>query len=487
MKRLLLIAIGVFLIFATACEDDDNGMKLSDTPIRLSGKIAGMDEGNAETRFRGGAGVGVYISDVVEGQGGNLAEARVRNKKFMQSADGLVGDPVVYWEPMGRIEVAAYYPYLHEDGDVPEACLFRVAERQDTIINGLSAYDESDFLWAKTSADFQEGYVGLSFQHLMSKVIIYLKSDAMIPGDMVGSEVSLLGMAVQAKVNLNTGDLSAVGDPGRIIATGDEMHKSGFEIAVKAILVPQTVERGVTWLDIKTLGGYSYSYELPENFTFLSGKQVTLEVSIESGECHVTVGEIEDWTETGSPILGEAVEDLPVFELYDFYNLNGVQGLVIAVDESGKHGTLISLDETEAQWCTDPTLMAQAYYDDAHDNLEEVLKVDPTLEYFPAMKWCMDKNKDGISGWYMPALGELKTFWNLLYENTELINDKIVATGAPGAEAIKTDWWDTDGYFSSSLSMSDGVRCVSFSMFGGVVTALMEQTDVCGVRAFYKF
>ena len=38
----------------------------------------------------------------------------------------------------------------------------------------------------------------------------------------------------------------------------------------------------------------------------------------------------------------------------------------------------------------------------------QVLNVDPTLEKFPAMKWCMDKNKDGISGWYMPALNELR-------------------------------------------------------------------------------
>ena len=72
--------------------------------------------------------------------------------------------------------------------------------------------------------------------------------------------------------------------------------------------------------------------------------------SIESGECHVTVEEIEDWTETETPIVGEVVEDLPTFKLYDFYNLNGVQGLVIAVDETGKHGVLISLDEERTQW-----------------------------------------------------------------------------------------------------------------------------------------
>jgi lipoprotein len=487
MKRLLLISIGIILLLVTACDDDDKGVKLSGTPIRLSGKISGMDNASTETRFRGGAGVGVYIADRIAEQSGDLTGARVRNGKFMQSADGLVGDPLVYWERATRIDVAAYYPYARGGEDTPEAYLFQVAERQDSMLDGLSRYDESDFLWARKSADYQEEHIALSFQHLMSKVIINLKSDAMIPGDMVGSEVNILGMLTSASIDLNTGVVAAVGQPGRVVAIQDDVVKSGFEVAMKVILVPQTVEKGITWLEIKTLGGYSYFYELPESFTFQSSKQVTLDVSIESGECHVTVGEIEDWTETGNPVLGEAVEDLPVFELYDFYNLNGVQGIVIALDETGKHGTLVSLDETIEQWCTDPSLMAQAYSDDPMENLEEVLKCDPTLEYFPAMKWCMDKNKDGISGWYMPALPELKNFWNLLNTDSELINGKILATGVPGAVAIETDPFETDGYFSSTLSFSDNVRTMNFSWFGGISTVLMEQTDYCSVRAFYKF
>ncbi len=488
MRKILLIVIGVIGMFLTAC-DDDKEMSLSDIPIRLSGKILGMDEGEALARFRGGAGVGVYIVDASERQTEDLLGARVSNKKFMQSADGLVGDPLVYWNWETGIEFAAYYPYLSENGILSEACLFQVAERQDSLQNGLSAYGESDFLWARGYADFQTEPIALEFSHLMSKVIIYLKSDAMIPGDMIGGEVRILGTATNAKIDLNEGTVIAEGETGEVVAADEVMQKDGFEIAVKAIIVPQTLKKGIKWLDIKTLGGYSYFSELPEDLIFQPGKQMTLSVSIESGECHVTVEEIEDWIETETPIEGEVVEDLPTFKLYDFYNLNGVQGLVIAVDETGKHGVLISLDEERTQWCTEPSLMAQAYSaGDAQENLNEVLNVDPTLEKFPAMKWCMDKNKDGISGWYMPALNELRVFWNILYTNTDLINDKIVATGVTGATEIKTNWWDTDGYFSSSLSLSDNVRSISFSMFGdGISVALLSQDASSHVRAFYKF
>ena len=488
-KKILLIFIGVIFSCLIGCKDDDKGIEWSAEPIRLSGQILGMNENEVQTRFRGGAGVGIYIADTDDESSGNLLNARVSNKKFMQSADGLVGDPLVYWKEKSRIEIAAYYPYLQGMGNILNACLFQIAEHQEVSVNGLSAYQESDFLWARGRADFQIEPVSLEFKHLMSKVVIYLKSDAMVPGDMVGSEVSILGMATKAKIDLAEGMVVAEGEPVAVVTAEENMQKDGFEIVVKAIVVPQIVKKGTTWLNIKTLGGYSYTYELPEDWVFQSGKQVIVDVSVESGECHVTVGEIEDWIERGDLVVGEAVEDLPVFELYDFYNLNGVQGLVIAVDETGKHGTLISLDETLTQWCTESSLLiAEAYSgDDAQENLNEILKVDPTLEKFPAMKWCMDRNKDGISGWYMPALNELKDFWNLLYENTDVINDKIIATGVAGATAIKTDYWDTNGYFSSTLSMADKVRSLNFSLFGGVGVSLLTQDSWGDVRAFYKF
>lgn len=257
MRKILLIVIGVIGMFLTAC-DDDKEMLLSDIPIRLSGKILGMDEGEALARFRGGAGVGVYIVDASERQTEDLLGARVSNKKFMQSADGLVGDPLVYWNRETGIEFAAYYPYLPENGILSEACLFQVAERQDSLQDGLSAYGESDFLWARGYADFQTEPIALEFSHLMSKVIIYLKSDAMIPGDMIGGEVRILGSVTNAKIDLNEGTVIAEGETGEVVAADEVMQKRWFEIAVKAIIVPQTLKKGVKWLDIKTLGGYSY-------------------------------------------------------------------------------------------------------------------------------------------------------------------------------------------------------------------------------------
>ena len=89
-------------------------------------------------------------------------------------------------EPGDRNRVCSLLSLFAGEWKLSETCLFQVAERQDSLQNGLSAYGESDFLWARGYADFQTEPIALEFRHLMSKVIIYLKSDAMIPGDMIG-------------------------------------------------------------------------------------------------------------------------------------------------------------------------------------------------------------------------------------------------------------------------------------------------------------
>ena len=63
MKKILLIFIGVIFSCLIGCKDDDKGIEWSAEPIRLSGQILGMNENEVQTRFRGGAGVGIYIAD----------------------------------------------------------------------------------------------------------------------------------------------------------------------------------------------------------------------------------------------------------------------------------------------------------------------------------------------------------------------------------------------------------------------------------------
>lgn len=489
MKRQYFIIPLLLLLSLCACNDDDD-VQLSGDPIRLSGSISGMENDVAVTRFRGGAGVGMFIVNyptTAVPETISLSKAQIRNQKYMQSADGLVGDKHAYWDRNTAIDVVAYYPY-HKDVEIePTAAVIAVAERQDTLLNNLPAYDESDFLWAKARAQAGTDPVQLPFKHLMSKVIVYLKSDAMIPGDMVGSRVMIQGMQTTAQVNLETGMTTPVGEIGSVVATEQVMDKTGYECAVKAIVVPQTVKRNTQLLEIQTLGGYSYTYRLPDDLTFETGKQVTLEVTIESGECHVTIGDITDWTESEPPVYGEAIENLPVFKVFDLYNLDGIQGMVVSTDETGKHGLVISFDGAELKWCTNITYQDETDVNDGMANMNTFMEIDPTLEDYPAMKWCMDKNTDGKMRWYLPASNEMMPFRNLLNDNPDLFNEKLQAAGGDKVTPISWDDWGDAAFWSSSLNFSGSVRCPRISSWSSSTTLLSYQGDTQNVRAFYKF
>ncbi len=496
MKKQYIIQL-LFLLSLWACSDDENG-QFPANALRISGTISGMNPEDAVTRFKGGTGVGVFVVAWPEGvQPGevSLSGAKVKNSKLLQSADGLAGDPLLNWEEAAQVDVVAYYPYRKGMEEDPAAAPFQVSSNQNATTGNASAYEESDFLWAKTRAGLNTNPVQLTFKHLMTKVVVYLKSDAFTPGDMVGGEVLIQGTQTSAEIDLEKGTAKAVDAPGEIVMAAQSMEKTGYELAVKAIVVPQTVKANTQLLEIKTLGGYSYYYKLTDNLTFEPGKQMTLEVSIESGECHVTVGDITDWTETGDLILGEAMEDLPVFQVYDQYKLNGIQGIVVSVDETGTHGLVMSLDEArDIQWCTNITFEEENSRTDGMSNIQQILEINPTLEDYPAIKWCMDKNKDGVTGWYLPARDELKDFANLVVNDLDNLNAKIAEMGGTvlsPTNVYDDDWWYDFIFWSSSLNGSGAVRGLLMEdMYAGsleISTPLLDQNEYATVRAFCKF
>ena len=172
----------------------------------------------------------------------------------------------------------------------------------------------------------------------------------------------------------------------------------GIEIVREAIIVPQKVTVGTQLLEILTLGSQTYNWNVEEELNFESGKQIVLDVLVKETECVVRIKEIAPWRDNET-INGDALENLPTYKVFDFYNRHGIQGIVISVDETGQHGWVVSLDEVEIKWCSNITgVFPNAdNYDDALANLEAVREIDPTLEDYPAFKWCEDKNVNGLT------------------------------------------------------------------------------------------
>ena len=94
----------------------------------------------------------------------------------------------------------------------------------------------------------------------------------------------------------------------------------------------------------------------------------------------------------------------------DYYNVDGKEGVVFWVDETGKHGKIVSLDEKVLPWISERVRknnsagLIPCYRSDIINGKNNLLRGEP--EDYPAMSWCISHGPD----WYLPAEKELEEF-----------------------------------------------------------------------------
>ncbi len=101
------------------------------------------------------------------------------------------------------------------------------------------------------------------------------------------------------------------------------------------------------------------------------------------------------------------------YNIGDFYDVDGVKGVVCLLNEDRTHGLILSLDEIYLHWSefekTDLRTVGTDDVADGRANMEKVAAYiaanNGSWDDFPAFKWCRDKGE----GWYLPAINELLT------------------------------------------------------------------------------
>ena len=106
------------------------------------------------------------------------------------------------------------------------------------------------------------------------------------------------------------------------------------------------------------------------------------------------------------------------YKVGDLYDVNGLKGIVVKVDDSGQHGLLMSLDDSPADWCYVNKKKDKAHEsvytdteafdeNDGQKNMDArekyINETGITWDYFPLMKWARELG----DGWYIPAKNEL--------------------------------------------------------------------------------
>lgn len=98
-----------------------------------------------------------------------------------------------------------------------------------------------------------------------------------------------------------------------------------------------------------------------------------------------------------------------VWQVGDYYNYDGKEGIVFWVDESRKHGKIISMDHSNLQWCikkeNEKGVVTNANNrKNGKRNGQFIISIDDWKNKYPAFLWCLNHGDD----WYLPAIEELE-------------------------------------------------------------------------------
>lgn len=104
------------------------------------------------------------------------------------------------------------------------------------------------------------------------------------------------------------------------------------------------------------------------------------------------------------------------YAIGEIYDVNGIRGIVVRVNDEGTHGLIMSLDSEEKRWSAKPKKVSFGIFDaitdatDKEDGMKNMEAIERAIEkydvdwnWFPAFQWCRNKGE----GWYLPAINEL--------------------------------------------------------------------------------
>lgn len=169
------------------------------------------------------------------------------------------------------------------------------------------------------------------------------------------------------------------------------------------------------------------------------------------------------------------VEASKTWAIGDFYDVDGVKGVVVATSNGGINGKIVSMDEAVKLWATGGWNIGCTSESDGKANTQKVKDYNADLSQFPAFKWSVDHG----AGWYLPAVDEVYSFLN----NIDKVNKTLEAHGGTPV---------SDYYWTSTESdNSEGAEALYGYLSGGKAASYADFKDNpegdTYARAMYAF
>ena len=135
------------------------------------------------------------------------------------------------------------------------------------------------------------------------------------------------------------------------------------------------------------------------------------------------------------------------YKVGDYYNENGIEGVVFEVRNGGRHGKIVSMDTTQTQWDTRVKFRLfnrNGVCTNADSETDGKVNTDKIMarsdrDYFLAFTWCRAKG----DSWYLPAKSELME----IYRNRHAINETMSKHDGVG---LFSNYWSSTEYAADS-------------------------------------
>lgn len=207
-----------------------------------------------ETSFENGDEVGVFVCET--GKRLEISGNVINNERIQFNGSTWNSRRHLYWDD-GQFDVYAYYPYRSEINSINDM-EFEISTDQRASSNGLSNYEASDLLFARsTGVVASSDPIRMQFKHIMSKVTIRLIKGEDYEGELPETaDVTILNTVTKATLDLEAGVVTRdiYGKKNTVVA------KQSSPTSYTAILVPQRIDNLVPLFEV-TMKGVSYLYE----------------------------------------------------------------------------------------------------------------------------------------------------------------------------------------------------------------------------------
>lgn len=132
-------------------------------------------------------------------------------------------------------------------------------------------------------------------------------------------------------------------------------------------------------------------------------------------------------------------QPVKAYKVGDYYDDGTKQGVVFEVSEDGRHGKIVSLEQSKQRWCSEAEYAKRiktGATDQANGmtNQRIIEQIDNWRNKYPAFAWCADLGE----GWYLPVIEELQK----IYRVKDVVNKQLEYLG--GAELSGWYWSSTE-------------------------------------------